>query len=191
MLLMKKCNLGCGRQKKDGFVNVDWDPKAAPDVLHDLNALPYPFADGEFELVEAFHVLEHLDLPFEVMKELHRILAPGGRLHIKVPHFSRGFTHSEHTHGFGVTFPMYFNDNFSGSGYTGADFTLEKMKLRWSAFGCLLPNLGYGRVAASAVRCLDGIITPLANLNPYFCSRFWCFWVGGFEELEYIFRKTK
>ena len=75
--------------------------------MHDLNHLPYPFRDAAFDVIEASHVIEHLDRPFAVMKELHRLLKPGGVLHIKVPHFSRGFTHAEHAHGFDVTFPLY------------------------------------------------------------------------------------
>jgi predicted SAM-dependent methyltransferase len=127
---MKKLNLGCGQLMKEGYVNVDWDSLIAPDVSHNLNMLPYPFQDGEFDLIEAHHVIEHLDRPFEVMKELHRILAPGGVIHIKTPHFSRGFTHSEHAHGFDVTFPMYFNTSFLGSGYTGKELTLEKLEFK-------------------------------------------------------------
>jgi polysaccharide export outer membrane protein len=33
------------------------------------------------------------------------------------------------------------------------------------------------------------IINFFANLSPMFCSRVWCFWVGGFEEIEFHFRK--
>ncbi|MHA2033632.1 MAG: class I SAM-dependent methyltransferase, partial [Candidatus Kariarchaeaceae archaeon] len=30
-----------------------------------------------------------------------------------------------------------------------------------------------------------------ANLSPYFCSRFWCYWVGGFEEISFVFKVKK
>lgn len=189
MPTMKKLNFGCGQDIKPGYVNIDWDPLSKADVRHDLNAFPYPFPAGEFERIDAFHVMEHLDRPFEVMKEFHRILIPGGILHVKVPHFSRGFTHAEHAHGFDVTFPMYFRKDFLGSGYTGVDFELKKLELHWSAFSYLLPNLGYGAFAIGAVKFLDSIFTFLANLSPSFCSRLWCFWVGGFEEIEFVFQK--
>ena len=183
----KKLRLGCGALKSKEFVNVDWDKSCDPDVVLNLNTLPYPFEENSFELVEAFHILEHLDRPFDVMREMHRLLRPGGRLIMKTPHFSRGFTHSEHSHGFDVTFPLYFRKDFLGSGFTGVEFKLEKMELHWSAFRYLLPNLGYGKIAIAMLALINKIFSFLANLNPYLCSRVWCFWVGGFEELEFRF----
>src|SRR3990172_5221465 len=85
---LDKLNLGCGEFKKPGFVNVDCYPHLNPDVVQDLNQFPYPFPDGRSALVEADHVLEHLENPFRVMRELHRVLKPGGRLVLRVPHFS-------------------------------------------------------------------------------------------------------
>jgi SAM-dependent methyltransferase len=188
---MKNLNLGAGKIKKPGYINIDWDSAYNPDILHNLNEFPYPFSDNYFDVIEASHVMEHLDRPFEIMKELHRLLKPGGTLLIKVPHFSRGFTHSEHCHGFDVTFPMYFDDKFLGSGYTGVEFRLEKMELHWSAFSYLLSNLGYGKLSLLIILFLNKVISFLANLNMHFCSRIWCFWVGGFEELEFKFTCIK
>lgn len=185
--MLKKLNLGCGEHHKEGYVNVDWQPLTKPDISHNLNELPYPFADNSFELVEAYHLLEHLDKPFAVMTELHRILKPGGILHLKVPHFSRGFTHSEHVHGFDITFPLYFNKNFTTSGYFGVDFELKKMELHWMAFFHLLPYMGYGKMTIGILHVLNACITFLANLSPALCSRVWCSWVGGFEEIEFEF----
>ena len=73
---MKKLNLGCGEFKKAGYINVDYYSVTDPDLKHDLDIFPYPFADNEFKLIEADHLLEHLDNPFRVMKELHRISEP-------------------------------------------------------------------------------------------------------------------
>lgn len=141
---LKKLNLGCGEDQKEGYINVDWSPLAKPDVVHDLNMIPYPFEDNSIDIIEVFHVLEHLDKPFVVMKEFQRILKVGGTLHVKVPHFSRGFTHAEHAHGFDVTFPLYFNKNFTRSGYYGVPLDLKSMRLSWLAFFHLLPYMGYG-----------------------------------------------
>tara|TARA_Y100000310_G_C20634498_1_gene790459 strand:+ start:606 stop:1163 length:558 start_codon:yes stop_codon:yes gene_type:complete len=184
---MKRLNLGCGEFKKKGYVNVDASKRVNPDVVHNLDKFPYPFKDGEFDLIEADHVIEHLYDPFKVMAELHRILKVGGKLIIRVPHFSRGFTHPDHKRGFDVTFPYYFRSDFKG-GYTGYSFKLDSMGLRWFAQPYLKKSvLGRGSffVASSFGRLFD----YFANLSPFFCSRIWCYFVGGFEEIEFKFRK--
>jgi len=184
---IKKLNLGCGENKKDGYINLDHNSLVSPDIDHDLNLFPYPFPDNNFDLIEAFHVLEHLDKPFIVMKELHRILKPGGKLIIRVPHFSRGFTHAEHSHGFDVTFPLYFNKNFTKSGFFGVEFKIEKIKLSWLSFFNLLHNLGYGKIRCLILKIINKVISFLANLSPNICSRVWWYWVGGFDEVEFRF----
>jgi SAM-dependent methyltransferase len=183
----KKLNLGAGEDYREGYVNVDWQVETHPDVVHDLNVMPYPFADGEFDLIEASHVLEHLDRPFMVMKEFRRILKKGGKLIVKVPHFSRGFTHAEHSHGFDLSFPLYFNPSFTRSGYFGVPFRCDKIEMHWMAFFHLLPSMGFGPVVVNTLRFLSVVISFFANLSPAFASRIWCFWVGGFEEIEFEF----
>jgi len=184
-----KLNVGCGETKKDGYINMDWSPLVNPDIAHNLNEMPYPIADNSMELIEAFHVLEHLDKPFPVMKEFHRILKPGGVLHVRVPHFSRGFTHAEHAHGFDITFPLYFKKEFTKSGFFGVEFELVEMKLHWLAFFHLLPSMGYGTSFITLLRIVNTCISFVANLSPAFASRIWCFWVGGFDEIEFRFKK--
>ena len=185
-----KLNLGAGADKKQGYVNVDWSPLTSPDVVCDLNVFPYPFPDESCELIEAYHVLEHLEKPFAVMRELHRILTPGGVLHIKVPHFSRGMTHAEHEHGFDVTFPLYFDPTFTASGYYGVPYTCTSVRLTWLAFFHLMPSLGYSRITIGILRGVNVLISWLANISPAFTSRIWCFWVGGFDEIEFMFTKA-
>lgn len=184
---MKKLDLGCGEQKKEGYVTIDIRPEVNPDIVHNLNIVPYPFADNTFDIIEADHVLEHLDKPFLIMKELHRVLKPDGKLIIRVPHFSRGFTHAEHCHGFDITFPSYFTKGFIESGIMKVEFKLEETRLKWLAFFHLLPHFGYKKTSINFLKAIDALVSFLANLSPNFCSRIWCFWVGGFEEIEFRF----
>jgi len=182
-----KLNLGCGQFYKKGFVNVDSDARVNPDILWNLDKIPYPFKDKSFSLITMDHVLEHVSDPFKVMKELHRILKSNGVLAIRVPHASRGFTHPDHKRGFDVSFPLYFNPNYKAF-YSGFSFKLEKMKLRWFAQP-YMKKLALKPYQYYSGRVIDAILTPLANASPYICSRIWCYWVGGFEEIEYILRK--
>lgn len=189
ILQSHKLNLGSGEFPKDGFVNVDFYSVSNPDVFHDLNQFPYPFDDNYFELVEADHVLEHLLDPFTVMGELRRICMPGATIHIRVPHFSRGFTHADHKRGFDVTFPYYFNPSFRG-GFQRIPLELVKMRLRWFAQPDLKKSLLPGPLFTLG-KGIGAIIDLFANLSPWLCSRLWCYWVGGFEEIEFVFRVDK
>lgn len=182
---MKKLNLGCGEFKKEGFVNLDWLESVRPDVLHDLNVFPYPFSDNTFDYIEADHVLEHLSSPFGVMRELHRITANGGKIVIRSPHFSRGITHPEHMRGFDVTFPYYFRKDFKG-GYMRVELEIEKIKFSWFAQKYLKKQtLSPSIYLAASIG--GAVLSFFANLSPILCGRVWCFWVGGFEEIEFIF----
>lgn len=184
-------NIGCGEDVKEGYLNVDRLSGPGIDVSHDLNIIPYPFAPNSADEIYASHILEHLDRPFEVMKEFHRILKNGGRLIIKVPHFSRGFTHSEHVRGFDVSFPLYFQSSFTKSGYMGFEFSLQQMRFSWLAFFHLYKHCGISRAVILPLKVCNWIVSSLANLSPFFCSRIWCFWVGGFDEIEFQFRCVK
>jgi SAM-dependent methyltransferase len=46
-----------------------------------------PYEAGEFDLVTAFDVVEHLDDDVEALREMRRVLRPGGRLLLFVPTF--------------------------------------------------------------------------------------------------------
>lgn len=179
----RKLNLGSGQFPKKGFINLDGEARFNSDVVHNLEMFPYPFPDNHFVLIEADHVLEHLCQPFTTVRELHRLLVPGGKLIIRVPHFSRGFTHADHKCAFDVTFPYYFRADFKG-GYAGVEFGLKQMRLSWFAQpylkkDILSPGVFYGMTAIS------WLLSGLANLSPAVCSRFWCYWVGGLEEIEF------
>lgn len=85
-----KLNLGCGFNKKDGYVNVDKFAACAPDRVVDLEQIPWPFETSSVDEVLLIHVLEHLgagaDLFLAIMQELHRVCRPGARIRIEVPH---------------------------------------------------------------------------------------------------------
>jgi SAM-dependent methyltransferase len=183
---VRKLNVGCGEFRKDGYVNLDIRTDVGADIVHDLHVFPYPIPDNEFDLVEADHVLEHLNDPFLAMKEFHRITKGGGIVVVRTPHFSRGFSHPEHKRGFDVSFPLYFEPRFKG-GYQGVAFELKEVRFAWFAQKYLkrttLSPFQY-RAGAS----LDVVLSFLANLSPFACARLWCFWVGGFEEI--MFRLT-
>ena len=48
---MKILDIGCGKHKTPGAVGLDSNPLTDADVIHDLDRVPYPFPDDEFDLV--------------------------------------------------------------------------------------------------------------------------------------------
>jgi SAM-dependent methyltransferase len=93
----QRLNLGCGTDIRPGWVNLDSVDLPGVDVVHDLDYLPLPFEDDRFTFVECQDILEHVDL-VPVVRELHRVLAPGGRLRIRSPHFTSRVAHIDPTH---------------------------------------------------------------------------------------------
>jgi SAM-dependent methyltransferase len=55
---------------------------------HDVSE-PLPFADGSFAVAWCSEVLEHLFDPAYALREMHRVLQPGGRLLATVPYHGR------------------------------------------------------------------------------------------------------
>ena len=95
----KILDLGCGNQPYrryltgvGQYVGLDYPPtreclesKVKPEVHGDARTLP--FADHSFDGVLCFQVLEHVDHPETVLKEMGRVLKPGGVGLISVPFF--------------------------------------------------------------------------------------------------------
>ncbi len=95
--------IGCGNNRskriKHGDIQSEWhnlttldiDPSCKPDVVWDMNVLPYPFEDGVFDEIHAYECLEHCGKQgdwkffFDQFSEFHRILKPGGLICGTVP----------------------------------------------------------------------------------------------------------
>jgi len=100
MLKERKLNLACGRDYKDGWINVDVlddeSRRVKPDLVLDLLVFPWSIRSNYYEYVLLSHYIEHLphlieaegkkqDALVRTMKEVHRILVPGGIVEIRVP----------------------------------------------------------------------------------------------------------
>ena len=139
-------NLGCGRKHRPEAVNLDRTEASSPDVVHDLDVRPWPFADGRFERVYAFDVIEHLADVVAAMEELHRVCRDGAAIEITVPHFSSGnaFTDPTHRHFFSRFSFDYFDPTHEFGFYSAARFSVVRSNL---IFEPTLMNRVVGRLA--------------------------------------------
>jgi len=78
-----RLDLGCDRMQIAGFVGVDFNPDVHPDVVADVQELP--FTDNSADEIYASHVLEHLPYGNTALQEWLRVLKPGGMLTVVVP----------------------------------------------------------------------------------------------------------
>ena len=106
--MLKVC-LGSGGRPLKGYVNVDINPHAPNvDFVHDLNVYPWPFASNSATEVVMEQCLEHLTDRNRAMKEIHRILRPGGVARISVPHFTWQIAFADPTHRHFFAYPTFF-----------------------------------------------------------------------------------
>lgn len=86
-----------------GFTPVKGDDVIYLDLPHwnaDTDAIPY--GDDTFNVVHAYHFLEHVKDPGIVLRDIQRVLVPGGHVNIVVPHYKSdlAFEDLDHKHFF-------------------------------------------------------------------------------------------
>lgn len=84
-------DIACGANKqRGGFTGIDVRPLPGVDIVHDLNAYPWPLEDGSVLTAVCSHYIEHIpphNFGFiKFMNELWRIMIPGGEVAIVTPH---------------------------------------------------------------------------------------------------------
>lgn len=89
---IKKLDIGCGKNKKEGFVGIDifdWSSLYAQEefICGQMPEVFSRFKDGIIEKVYARHSIEHIsqDFVIETFNEIYRILIPSGIFEIYVP----------------------------------------------------------------------------------------------------------
>lgn len=53
-------DIGCGNDKQEGFVGMDYYPYPNVDVVHDVTKFPWPFPDKSVDIIMVSHLMEHI-----------------------------------------------------------------------------------------------------------------------------------
>ena len=131
-----KINLGCGENKRRGFINVDISRDCKPDICEDVTVTPWKWAK-QADVIFSDNLFEHI-YPgplLKVMKECHRVLKPGGLLQIIVP----------------ISAPDNFMAMYSDQTHVNHNFTSETYDyfdhrhIRWKRYGRAYGNPKFER----------------------------------------------
>lgn len=84
-----RLDIGCGSSKQPHFVGMDIRKLKGVDIVHDVQAFPYPIPTDSCFQVLMSHLWEHIEPKFRirVMDEIWRITKVGGQLLISVPYY--------------------------------------------------------------------------------------------------------
>lgn len=95
-----KLDLGCGKNKREGFIGVDSRKFDGVDQVVDLSKKTWPWPDNSVEEVHCSHFVEHLTAESRIhfANELYRILVPGGKATIMTPHWASTRAYGDLTH---------------------------------------------------------------------------------------------
>jgi SAM-dependent methyltransferase len=176
-----KLNLGCGNDVRPpdlGWVNADAYRSDDRVVPLELTAPPWPFKDGQFDLVYMSHVLEHVpvdfrawrgahrDVLFDVLEEVHRVLGPGGRLVARVPWGGSqpAMAHPQHYRQWRPDWFYYLEPEHSEGYYTDRKFRV----VDWTRTrGTIAPVMPYAmRIGPKGLPLTTHLRTRLPFLRP-------------------------
>ncbi|HDK42881.1 MAG TPA: methyltransferase domain-containing protein [Candidatus Pacearchaeota archaeon] len=139
-LKLIRLDLGCGNNKKEGFIGVDVSNKTNADITHDLNFYPYPFKDNSVSEIYCSHFIEHVGNIVRFMEECYRILTDKGIFHILAPYYSsiRAWQDPTHVREISESTFLYFNKhwiNINGLNHynINCDFGIQNIKYIYSS----------------------------------------------------------
>jgi SAM-dependent methyltransferase len=113
---MIRLDIGCGPNKRADHIGIDQYPFPGVDHVFDVadEGKPWPFEDQSVDEVWSSHFLEHLDARgrCRFANELYRVMKPGAKAAIIVPHWASNRAYGDPTHKWppvSEMWPLYLN----------------------------------------------------------------------------------
>jgi SAM-dependent methyltransferase len=85
-----RLDIGCGANKQEGFVGIDYRKLPGVDIVHNLEKFPYPLPDESVLAAVCSHVVEHINphggVFMQFMDEIWRVMKPKAQIAIATPY---------------------------------------------------------------------------------------------------------
>ncbi len=180
--------LGCGPARRHpDAMTVDALDFEGVDVVGDVFEVLAAMPDASVDEVHSYHFLEHVEPLGRIVRELARVLKPGGLLHTVVPHFSNPYFYSDYTHR--QMFGLY---SFS---YLADDPIFRRRVPRYQLdTGLVLEDVTLGFKAARpfyvryALRRALGLLVNSSRLTQEWYEAGWTGWFPCYE-LDFTVRR--
>lgn len=178
---LKILDLGCGveKYKTEAFfpgakvVGVDFIKSKGVDYVCDFERGRLPLNNNTFDMVVAWHIIEHLSDTVKIMNELHRICKNGAVIFIRVPHYMSIGMWQDITHKKG--FSYYTFDTLCS--YTKNKFRIVEKRL-------LYFHLNSRRKKRYFLVDMAGkFIEYIANRNPWLYESIFCHYLPQMSEI--------
>lgn len=175
-----KLNLGCGKDIRKGYINLDSVRLQGVDKFHNLDKFPYPFKDNTFTEIYCSHILEHIEDLVKVMEELYRISKADAKIIIKAPYFTNpgAFSDPTHRHFFTYNTMDYFSSESGLNYYSKSRFNIVEKKIKLISTKNVL------------LRIFVAIPELFINLFPNVYQRFFPYIIPA-SEIVYILKTLK
>lgn len=83
---MFKLDVGCGQNKKEGYIGIDVLPADGVDFVLDITREKLPLPNDSADEIFSNHFFEHIDSPKEALEELIRVSVEGAIFEIWTPY---------------------------------------------------------------------------------------------------------
>lgn len=179
--MMKKLNVGCGREIKKGWINADrWHKqktniwfkdqiKAGYYIIKLDVTEPWDFEDNSVDYINSEHMIEHLHEPDGLffLKEAFRVLKPGGVIRTIAPNKTFYETiGGQDFHPFTVNYckKIFNRDSFLGAATRIATRTLNEQGHYWVPTPSMLVKQ-HVKAGFSDVKTTEYNVSEHAELN--------------------------
>ena len=105
-----KLDLGCGKNKKEGFTGVDQRKFEGVDVVLNLLKAPWPWKSGSVAEIHMSHAMEHFGGKdrVQIVNEMYRVMRVGAKATIATPYWASGRAYGDFTHQWPPVCEMWY-----------------------------------------------------------------------------------